>query len=187
MIDGFQFRHGGQTPAAPGHGETLRPGLGLVPGVVRVRAHIPFKASDAVGNNPVTGSGKSLLGRFNLPHGLALALQGTARGATHTTNKIKVIRLKRYQLAIINPPGVSKEMVQVLKVLGAVTGRISVEVLSAPGLQRSGPQKCSNTLANFWSAENFAGPILWLYDPFPGLYRGDARDIGRAKPRPPES
>ena len=71
--------------------------------------------------------------------------------------------------------------------LGSITGRISVVVLSAPGLHRSGPPKCSNTLANFWSEENFAGPILWLYDPFPGLYRGDARDIGRAKPRPPES
>jgi hypothetical protein len=79
------------------------------------------------------------------------------------------------------------EIGQALKVLGSIMVRISVVVLSAPGLHIQGPPKCSNTLANFWSAENFAGPILLLYDPFPGLYRGDVRDIWRAKQLPPES
>jgi hypothetical protein len=74
LIDGFQSRNAGHTPAAPGHSKTLRPGFGLVPVAVMIGANIPIKAGDAVGYNPIIGFGKSILQRFNPRHALALAL-----------------------------------------------------------------------------------------------------------------
>ena len=107
MIDGFQFRHGGQTPAAPGHGETLHPGLGLVPVVVRVGAHIPIKAGDAVGDNPIIGFGKSRLDRLTSAMGWPWPCRELLVAQPHTTNKIKAIMPKRYHRAMFNPPAVN--------------------------------------------------------------------------------
>ena len=95
MTEGFQFRNGGQIPAAPGHGEILLPGLGLMPVVVLVGANIPIKANDAVGDNAIIGFGKSNL---CLRHGLPLPSttwlsRELLLAQPHTTNKIKDIIL----------------------------------------------------------------------------------------------
>ena len=52
LIDGVQLLNSGHAPAAPGHGKTLRPGLGLVPVGVLIGADIPFQSRGAIGNNP---------------------------------------------------------------------------------------------------------------------------------------
>jgi hypothetical protein len=71
-------------PAAPSCSQILRPGLDLMPIVVLVGANIPIKASEAVGDNAITGFGKSNLDRFTLrprlPHAVRHpALQGINR------------------------------------------------------------------------------------------------------------
>ena len=125
MIDGFQFRHGGQTPAAPGHGETLHPGLGLVKFVVRVGVHIPIKAGDAVGDNPIIGFGKSRLDSCRPPPGPP---GNCSCRNPHTTNKIKAIRPKRYHRAMFNPPAVNwGKIIITLAFLPRPTGSLAAD------------------------------------------------------------
>jgi hypothetical protein len=65
-------------PAAPSRSQILRPDLDLMPIVVSVGANIPIKASEAVGDNAITGFSKSNLDRFTLRHRLPHAVRHPA-------------------------------------------------------------------------------------------------------------